>query len=256
MRNRIDAMRVAVLNDIHGNLVALEAVLQEAAASGVDAIVVGGDVLPGPLPHESLARLSALDRPTHFLYGNGEVAVLERLAGRRPATVPEPYQPLIDWTARQLSPDQQRALGRWPPIVRLAIAGLGDVLFCHATPRNENEIFTPLTAEDRLIPIFAPANAALVVCGHTHIQFDRTVGATRVINPGSVGMPFGPAGADWLILGTAVELRHTQYDLDAAAERIRASGYPAAEEFATKYVLHPPSTSDMLAIYAQHELQP
>jgi predicted phosphodiesterase len=180
-------MRVALLNDIHGNFVALEAVLHEVAACGVDAIVVGGDVLPGPLPRESLARLFALDRPTHFLYGNGEIAVLERLAGRRPATVPEQYQPLIDWTARQLSPDEQRALGRWPPTVRMAIAGLGDVLFCHATPRNENEIFTRVTPEDRLRSLFGSAGASVVVCGHTHMPFDRVVGDTRVLNAAASG---------------------------------------------------------------------
>ena len=242
-------MRVAVLNDIHGNLVALEAVLQEAAASGVDAIVVGGDVLPGPLPHESLARLSALDRPTHFLYGNGEVAVLERLAGRRPATVPEPYQPLIDWTARQLSPDQQRALGRWPPIVRLAIAGLGDVLFCHATRRNENEIFTRVTPEDRLRPLFASAGASVVVCGHTHMPFDRMVAETRVLNAGSVGMPYGHREADWLIVGPGVEFRRTPYDVGKAVERIRASGCPDAEALFVEGILHPPDDDVMTHAY-------
>ena len=248
-------MRVAVLNDIHGNLPALEAVLEDVGRAGVDRIVVGGDVFPGPQPHLVLERLLDGGVPVDFLYGNGEVAVLEHLAGKVPALVPEAYRPNIGWNADQLDEAQRQIIAGWPMTLRLNVPPLGDVLFCHATPRNENEIFTPLTAEDRLIPIFAPANAALAVCGHTHIQFDRTVGATRVINPGSVGMPFGPAGADWLILGTAVELRHTPYDLEAAAERIRRSGYPAAEEFATKYVLHPPSAADMLALYAQHELK-
>ena len=248
-------MRVAVLNDIHGNLPALEAVLDQVRRAGVDRIVVGGDVFPGPMPHLVLQRLLDFGVPVDFLYGNGEVAVLEHLAGKIPALVPEAYRPLIVWNADQLDRAQRQTVAAWPMTLRLNVPSLGEVLFCHATPRSENEIFTHLTAEDRLIPIFEPAKAALVVCGHTHMQFDRTVGNTRVINPGSVGMPFGPAGADWLILGSGVELRHTPYDLDAAAERIRRSGYPAAEEFATKYVLHPPSTEDMLTLYAQHELK-
>jgi predicted phosphodiesterase len=247
-------MRIAVLNDIHGNLPALEAVLDEVDRAGVDRIVVGGDVFPGPMPQLVLQRLLECRVPVECLYGNGEVAVLEHLAGKVPALVPEAYRPVIRWNAEQLDPAQQQAVAAWPMTLRLNVPSLGDVLFCHATPRNENEIFTEHTAEDRLLPIFEPAKAPLAVCGHTHIQFDRTVGTTRVINAGSVGMPFGPAGADWLILGPQVELRHTSYDLDAAAERIRRSGYPAAEEFATKYVLHPPPAADMLAVYAQHEL--
>ena len=146
-------------------------------------------------------------------------------------------------------------LASWPMTLRLTMPPIGDVLFCHATPRNENEIFTRLTAEDRLIPIFEPANAAVVVCGHTHMPFDRQVGRTRVINAGSVGMPFGPAGADWLVLGPDAEPRHTSYDAVAAAARIRASGYPGAEEFVTRYVLNQPSAADMLKLYADHELK-
>jgi predicted phosphodiesterase len=248
-------VRVAVLNDIHGNLPALDVVLDEVRQAGVDRIVAGGDVFPGPMPHLVLERLATCGVPVDFIYGNGEVAVLEHLAGKVPKLVPESYRPLIGWNADQLDRAQREAVAAWPLTLRLDVPPLGTVLFCHATPRNENEIFTPRTAEDRLIPIFEPANAALVVCGHTHMQFDRTVGRTRVINAGSVGMPFGPAGADWLILGPEVDLRHTDYDLDAAADRIRRSDYPGAEEFATKYVLHPPSTADMLALYAQHELK-
>jgi predicted phosphodiesterase len=249
-------VRVAVLNDIHGNLPALDVVLDEVGRAGVDRVVVGGDVFPGPMPHLVLERLLSFGVPVDFIYGNGEVAVLQQLAGEVPALVPESYRPMIRWNADQLAPSERQAVAAWPMTLRLTIPPLGDVLFCHATPRNENEIFTHLTAEDRLIPVFEPANAALVVCGHTHMQFDRTVGNTRVVNAGSVGMPFGPAGADWLLLGPAVELRHTPYDLDAAAERIRRSGYPGAEEFATKYVLHPPSTAEMVKVYANHELKP
>ena len=247
-------MRVAVLNDIHGNLPALEAVLDEVRRAGVDRIMVGGDVLPGPMPHLVLQALLSFGVPVDFIYGNGEVAVLEHLAGEIPALVPESYRPLIRWNAEQLDDAQRQLVASWPMTRCLEIPSIGDVLFCHATPRSPNEIFTALTADERLIPIFEQAHAALVVCGHTHMQFDRTVGTTRVINAGSVGMPFGAPGADWLLIHSRLELRHTSYDLDAAAERIRRSGYPGAEEFAN-WVLHPLSADDMLKRYAEYELK-
>jgi predicted phosphodiesterase len=248
-------MRVAVLNDIHGNLPALEVVLGEARKAGIDRIVVGGDVFPGPMPHLVLRALRDTGIPVDFIYGNGEIAVRQYLAGQVPKLVPEPYRPLIAFGAGQLDEAERKAVESWPMTLRLNVSPLGEVLFCHATPRNENEIFTHVTAEERLIPIFAVANAALVVCGHTHMQFDRMVGKTRVVNAGSVGMPFGPAGADWLILGPDVELRHTNYNLEAAAQRIRQCDYPGADEFATKYVLNPPSMEEILKAYSGHELK-
>jgi predicted phosphodiesterase len=247
-------MRVAALYDIHGNLPALEAVLSEVRTAGADAVVIGGDVLPGPMPREALALLLALGLPVHCIKGNGEVAVLAQLAGLTPA-VPEPVRPAIRWVAEQLPPEQQATMALWPMSARLSIDGVGDVLFCHATPRDENEIFTRRTPEARLLPVFAEVHAALVVCGHTHMPFDRTVGFTRVVNAGSVGMPFGRTGADWLLLGPAVEPRHTTYDLERAARRVRETAYPQAEDFAAKNVLQPPSEEEILHRMAPMELQ-
>jgi len=127
-------------------------------------------------------------------------------------------------------------------------------LFCHATPRNETEIFTRLTPEERLAPVFAGVDASVVVCGHTHMQFDRMVGGLRVVNAGSVGMPFGTTGADWLLLGPGIELRKTQYDLTAAAERFRRTGYPMVEEMAVRYILDPPSEQELFAAWAPAEV--
>jgi len=107
-------MRIAAIYDIHANLPALEAVIGKIRHEQVDGIVVGGDVLPGPMPLETLERLQDLDVPVQFIYGNGEVAVLEQLAGRDPAAVPEPYRLTIRWTAEQLGPEQQRFLAAWP----------------------------------------------------------------------------------------------------------------------------------------------
>src|SRR5690348_7174423 len=246
-------MRVAALYDIHGNLPALEAVLRELAAVKPDRIVIGGDVVPGPMPREIIACLQRLDVPVDFIRGNCELAVLEEAAGHR-APVPENVRPILQWTARELTAAERDLLASWPKTFRLRIPTLGEALFCHATPRDENEIFTRLTPEEPLAPIFADANAPLVICGHTHMQFDRTIGKTRVVNAGSVGMPFGRAGADWLMLSDdrGIELRHTDYDLNAAAARIRATNYIQAEEFAATNVLNPPSEQQMLDLFTRH----
>ena len=247
-------MGVAAIYDIHGNLPALEAVLREIRQAKVDCVLVGGDVLPGPMPRETLDCLLALNIPARFIYGNGEIAVLDQLAGREPSAVPEQFRPIIRWTAEQLDRDQQRLVAAWPKTTRLAIPGRGDALFCHATPRDENEIFTRLTPEELLVPIFEGVDASIVVCGHTHMQFDRRVGKTRVLNAGSVGMPFGEPGADWLLLGPNIKLRHTAYDLVKAADQIRATSYPQAREFAERNVLHPPSETEMLKLFSRAEL--
>ena len=246
-------MQVAAIYDIHANLPALEAVLQDVRRAKVDRILVGGDVVPGPMPRETLMRLLDLDIPVQFIQGNGEVAVLEQMAGVR-GYLPPPAQEAVRWNAEQLTAEHEQLLESWPKTLRLEIGGLGQVLFCHATPRSENDCFTRLTPEQRLLPIFGGLDVPLVVCGHSHMQFDRTVGRIRVVNAGSVGMPFGEPGAYWLLLGPDVQLQHTPYDLAKAAERIRNTQYPQAQEFATRSVLHPPSEKAMLDTFAKAEL--
>jgi putative phosphoesterase len=248
-------MRVAAIYDIHGNLPALDAVLRDIRDAKVDQVVVGGDVLPGPMPRETLARLLELDIPVQFIVGNGDRVVREQMAGRESSEVPEQFREVIRWNAQQLRPEDERMLASWPKTARVQISGLGDVLFCHATPRNDVEIFTRLTSEDRLAPVFEGVDVPLVVCGHTHMQFDRTIGAIRVVNAGSVGMPFQDPGAYWLLLGPDVQLRHTSYDLANAAERIRATTYPQAEDFAARNVLQPPSEASILEMFSHAELK-
>lgn len=243
--------RIAAIYDLHGNLPALESVLAEIRQFDVDLVVIGGDVLPGPMPRETLEALCHFDVPTKFILGNGEAAVLEQRAGKNPAKVPEPFWPVIRWNAAQLDSEQERAVAGWPKTIRVDVSGLGRVLFCHATPRNEDDIFTRLTPEERLLPIFEALDVQLVVCGHTHMQFDRIVGRVRVVNAGSAGMPFGAPGADWLLLGPEVQLRHTNYDLGSAAARIRATQYPQAEDFAANNILRPPPAEQMLETFTR-----
>jgi predicted phosphodiesterase len=242
-------MRVACLYDIHGNLPALESVLAELLAEKVDRIVIGGDVLPGPMPRECLDAIFALGMPTHCIIGNGDRETLAAKRGTMSDTIPAFFREAMRWDGEQLTPRDERAIDAWPLTLRLNVPGIGDVLFCHATPRNDTEIFVKTTSDATLLPIFDPLSAHLIVCGHTHMQFDRTVGRTRVVNAGSVGMPFQDAGAYWLLLGPGVELRRTSYDLDAAAARVRATAYPQAEQCATG-ILAPPAEQAMLEQFA------
>jgi len=196
--------------------------------------------------------------PVHFIHGNGDREVLARMAGTETEwyrTAPESWREPVRWTAEQLHTEHERLLAGWPTTCRVEIHGLGEVLFCHATPRNDTDCFTRLTPEARLVPIFEGVAAPVVICGHTHMQFDRTIGSVRVVNAGSVGMPFGEPGADWLLLGPDVQLRHTSYDLANAAERIRDTSYPQARDFASRYVLQPPSETETLEAFARVELR-
>jgi predicted phosphodiesterase len=247
-------MRVAALYDIHGNLPALDAVLDQLRGTRVDAIVCGGDAIVGPQSRDVLDRLAASGMPVHYVRGNAEAAVAERLAGRVPAAVPELYRPAIDWTAAQIGPTHGAAIASWPLTVRLDLDGIGPVVFCHATPRDDNEIFTRVTPAERLAPVIAPVNAALLVCGHTHMQFDRQVGGTRVVNAGSVGLPWGAPGAEWLLLGPGVELRRTEYDVALAARAVRSAGYPDAGDFFFRGVTTPPPIAQMEAAYERMSL--
>lgn len=251
-------MRIAAIYDIHANLCALEAVLSEIRQADVDQIVVGGDVVPGPFPRETLEYLVQLDIPTQFIHGNGDREVLAQMSGIETEwyrTAPDQWREPVRWTAQQLSTEHRRLLAGWPPACHIKIAGLGEVLFCHATPRSDTEIFTRLTSEHRLLPIFDVLGAHVVICGHTHMQFDRMVGRTRIVNAGSVGMPFAEPGADWLLMGTDIELRHTAYNLAVAAEHIRKTTYPQAETFAERSVLKPPSEEETLRGLARAELK-
>jgi predicted phosphodiesterase len=253
-------MRIAALYDIHANLPALEAVLEDVRDAAIDQVVVGGDVIPGPMPREALELLLGLDVPVRFIHGNGELAVLAQIGVADANAVaywgttsgeplPEPLRGVLRWTAEQIHPDYDDVLRSWPKTCRLKVAGLGEVLFCHGTPRSETECFTRLTPEDRLVPVFEGLGVSVVVCGHTHMQFDRRLAGIRIVNAGSVGMPFGEPGADWVLLGPDVRLRHTPYDLEKGAVRIRDTQYPQAHEFAEQYVLQPPSEARMLEVF-------
>lgn len=250
--------RVAALYDVHGNLPALEAVLDAVDAWGADAVVVGGDVVLGPMPHECLARLMSYGpAPVHFLRGNCDRLVAAAGEGRLDAEsgaarLPSAVRANIAWVADALAPAERDTCARWPASVSLAIEGLGPVHFCHATPRSDDELLTADTPEAMAAPMVAGIAERVVVCGHTHMQFDRTLaGGVRVLNAGSVGMPYGAPGAHWLRLGPEdVVFEQTRYDLDAAAARVRTTRFPGAADFAATSILAPPSAEVMRAAFS------
>ena len=205
-------MPVAALYDIHGNLAALEAVLAEVPDDAT--IVVGGDVVAGgPQPAEVVERLRGLGDRVRWLRGNADRELDPNEPGLAPAET-------IEETRAALSDEQIAFLLANPPTVRL-----DRVLYCHATPRNDVDIFTELTPEERLVEIFADVAADVVVCGHTHMQFDRTIGGTRVVNAGSVGMPYeDEPGAYWLL-----DLVHRRTPYEGA--ELKATREEAVAEF-------------------------
>lgn len=237
---------VAVLYDVHGNLPALEAALAAADAAGARTVVIGGDVVPGPMPRETLDRLRALGDRARFLRGNCDRLVVDAFDGRSLAGLPPAVREIYEWTAGQLGHADRDFLASFPATLTALVSGIGEVLFCHASPRSDEEIVTAWTPADRVRPMLAGVAQRVVVCGHTHVQADWVVDGVRLVNAGSVGMPYGAPGANWLLLGPGIRPMHTAYDVDLAADAVRLTAYPGAAEFAARYVLRPAPVEDAL----------
>ena len=186
---------VAVLSDIHGVLPALEAVLAEPDLRAADAIVVTGDIAAGPQPVAVLDRLMSLSGRLVLVRGNADRELVQLARGGDTA-IPDPIAP---WAAAQLRPDQVELLAGLPHPVVEPVSGFGDVLFCHGSPRDDDEVVLVDTRLSRWAEALDGAPGT-VVCGHTHMPFVRLVDRRLVINPGSVGMPYGGAGAHWALL--------------------------------------------------------
>ena len=242
-------MKIVALYDIHGNLPALDAVLKEVEQENPDLILVGGDVVPGPMARTTLERLLALGDKVHYIRGNCEREVVGAFDGLPRPGMSEVVSERMRWTAKQLERSQRDFMAQLPEQAVFSVDGLGEVLFCHGSPRSDEEIITAATPEARLRDILSGVRQRVVVCGHTHMQFDRSVDGVRIVNAGSVGMPYGDAGAYWLVLGPEIKLRRTLYDLEDAAMRIRASGYPEAQDFAENNVLKPETEAEAIAVF-------
>ena len=203
------ARQVAVLSDVHGVLPALESVLAEPEVAAADRIVLTGDLAAGPQPCETLDLLASLGDRAVWIRGNADRELVQ-LARGEVSTVPDPIAP---WAAAQLRADQVALLAGLPLTATVEVAGLGPVLFCHATPRDDEEVVLADSRLERWADVLgtvAPEVAA-VVCGHTHMPFCRLAHGRLVVNPGSVGMPYGRPGAHWALLGPGVQLRRTVF---------------------------------------------
>jgi predicted phosphodiesterase len=243
-------MKVAVISDIHGNLPALEAVLREVQAERPELIVVCGDVASGPMPAETIDVLRGLTN-ARFVRGNADRGLIDEFDGKAPAPMPGPF---AGWCARQISPEQRDFMAGFEATVTIdGVDGLGRVLFCHAVPGNDTDVFTVETPDERVRKLMAGVRVDMVVCGHTHMQFDRTVDRLRIVNPGSVGMPYGEPGAYWAMLGPEVVMRRTDYDREEAVVRMRAKRSDDAEQFARENVLNVPSIEQAMAFMRDME---
>ena len=243
--------RIAALYDVHGNLPALEAALAAVDEAGVDRIMFGGDLVLGPMPRETLDLMMSLGTRATFISGNCDRLVVAAVDGRLSPRLPAPLRGAIEWCAGQLDRSQLDFLERLPKTAALDVAGLGEILFCHATPRSDEEIVTAATDAARVAPMLEGVRQHIVVCGHTHMQYDRRVGDVRLVNAGSVGMPYGEGGAHWLLLGPDVRFRRTEYSKRHAADRIAATSYPGASEFAARHVLNPPGEAEAMRAFGE-----
>jgi predicted phosphodiesterase len=232
-------VRVAALADVHGNAVALEAVLAELERDQPDLIVSCGDLTWGPLPLETVELLEPWRERLLCVRGNSERELIERELLDSEIAV---------WEHEQHEHGELSGyLERTQPTVSVEVDGLGATLFCHGSPRSDEECVTVATPAARVAEFTAGVQAACVITAHTHMQYDRAVGATRLLNPGSVGLPYEPepGHAYWALLGPDVELRRTPYDLDAAVERLRAGGMPRFERI-EELMRTPPPHADVI----------
>ena len=215
----------ALVYDVHGNLPALEAVLQDA--QGVDRFVLGGDyALFGGWPRETVERLRALPNAL-WIRGNGERWTASPQDAPDNPIVPGAIAAAREALGRQLVAD----LDALP-----ANATRGDTLICHGSPISDVRSFFPQPADDEA-ELLEPIAAKRLIFGHTHLPFRRMAGGIELVNPGSVGMPFdGDPRAAYAVVhddGT-IEHRRVAYDHEASAARVREAATEWAEVVARR----------------------
>jgi putative phosphoesterase len=242
---------VAVLSDIHGVLPVLDAVLAEPDVAAADQIMVTGDHAAGPMPVAVLDRLVQLGSRCVLVRGNADRELVEVARGGvsdYPETV---------WAAGQLRPDQMELLAGLPHPVFQDVDGFGQVVFCHGTPRDDEEVVLVDTRLERWAEVFAelPSDVRTVVCGHTHMPFVRLVDRRLMVNPGSIGMPYGRSGGAWALLQSGqVQLRHTFVDIEAAVRQVvRGSNYPDRQSWADEYLRSVNSDADAIRAFGPRD---
>ncbi len=228
-------MRVAALADVHGNAPALEAVLAEVELAEPDLIVFCGDLTWGSLPRETLALVRSLEIPARFVRGNADRAVGTDTESRRGP-----------WMASMHTEEDLAFLAGFEQTVSVDVDGLGSTCFCHGSPRSDEECVTERTPAERVREFMTGVDERVVVTAHIHVRYDRQVDGVRLLSPGSVGLPYeGEQGAYWALLGPDVELRRTDYDVEAAVKRMRASDDPLADQI-IEMMLEPPPREEAI----------
>jgi putative phosphoesterase len=239
----LDAMRVAVITDIHGNLPALEAALARIDRIGADAVYCGGDLVGyGPHPNEVCALIEARGIPT--IYGNYDHAIARDLDDCGCAYITphdrELGQESVVWTLAHTDSASKAFMHDLPFDLRWGMDGIR-VRLVHGSPRKVNEYLfedKPASLYERLA---AGADCDVLVFGHTHKPWVHEYGGVLFVNCGSVGKPKdGDPRAGFAVLesasggGVEVTIERVEYDAEAVAREVAASGLPS--EFAEKLV--------------------
>ena len=242
-------MRVALLSDIHGNFIALEAVLNDLAGEQIDQFICLGDVAEaGPQPSQVVARLR--DLGCLAVMGNTDAQMLiHEPYPPRDADTPR-YNEIVLWCADQLTPVDLDAIRTFQPTVELAV-GDGTTMLCfHGSPRSYNDIILAATPEDELATLLAGFQATILAGGHTHRQLLRRYNQALIVNPGSVGLPvehasatapgYHPPWAEYAMVSyergrLGIELRRTPIDIKAVVQAAFDSGMPHAEWWASDW---------------------
>jgi putative phosphoesterase len=232
-------MRLGVISDIHGNRLALDAVLAALEQESLDELVCLGDVAVGPQPSEALDRVRELGCPV--VMGNWDAAFLNGM--------PEPQDEigrmlveLAEWWAAFLSPADREFMESFVPTLDVRLDEL-DVLCFHGSPRSYDDWIFATTPDEELRPMLAGFEAPILVGGHTHVQMIRRLDERLIFNPGSVGLPFREwwpkpvkisPWAEYGVLSSdggrvSLDIRRTTFDVDAFLEISRSSGMPHAD---------------------------
>jgi predicted phosphodiesterase len=239
-------VNVLALYDIHGNVDALEAVLADPRAANPDVVLVGGDAVPGAFCVATLDRLDRL--PTRWVRGNGEREVAAAL-DTPPADDPAGITSAA--SAQELG-ERARPLGALPLTVEI-----DGVLYCHATPRSDEEILTRFSPPEAYAEALEGVTHSVVIAGHTHQQDDRSVGDIRFLNAGSVGMPYeGDGAARWLWIADGVPQAHsTAYEAHATGTRMLEAGWPDARSINAS-LIEPLAASEITDVFEARRAQP
>ncbi len=240
------ANRLAVLSDIHGNLLALEAVLRDLdAAGGADKTWILGDLCAfGPRPVECLQRVRDLPE-TSVISGNTDRYII---TGQRPAVrrVKEEaewqqaraeileHDANFDWTTSQLSFADYEQLSKLGLHLEIEFPGYGWAIGYHGAPGNDEGKILPDTPDHEVIDQLMDREGQLAFGGHTHLPMDRDLGRWRVVNVGSVGMPKDERRACYALVvfdenQLSVELRRVEYDVEAVIRDLQQCGNPSWE---------------------------